>query len=55
MLGFRPTTGTYDFVYDWGKNATVQDAIWFADKIHATLEGMNVLFRMETIGNNGSD
>ncbi len=49
-LGFKPITGWYDFVYDWGNNATVEDAIWFADKIHETLKGMYVHFQLETVG-----
>ncbi len=47
-LGFKPITGMYDMVYEWGNHATVQDAIWFADKIHETLRGYNVLFQLET-------
>lgn len=47
-LGFRPLTGIYDMVYEWGNHATVNDAIWFADKIHETLRGYNVLFQLET-------
>jgi hypothetical protein len=47
-LGFRPLTGIYDFVYEWGNSATVEDALWFADKIHETLKGLDVLFELET-------
>lgn len=49
MLGFKPTHGPYDFTYDWGKNASVKEAIWFADKIHEVLKGCNVLFHLETV------
>ncbi|MEM3342314.1 MAG: hypothetical protein QW728_06435 [Thermoplasmata archaeon] len=49
MLGFKPCTGNYDFVYEWDKNATVQDALWFGDRIHAILKGNSVLFKLETI------
>ena len=49
MLGFRPTHGPYDFIYDWGKNTSVKEAIWFADRIHETLKGCNVLFHLETV------
>ncbi len=49
MLGFKPAHGAYDFIYEWGKSATVQDAIWFSDKIHETLNGCNVLFTLETV------
>jgi len=49
MLGFLPCQGSYDFEYEWDKNATIKDAVWFADKIHATLQGTNVFFKTETI------
>ncbi|MGC8692276.1 MAG: hypothetical protein ACP5RZ_04580 [Thermoplasmata archaeon] len=49
-IGFRPMTGWYDFVYEWGDHATIEDAIWFADKIHETLRGMSVYFQIETVG-----
>ena len=49
MLGFKPTHGPYDFTYDWGKNASVKEAIWFADKIQEVLKGCNVLFHLETV------
>ena len=52
MIGFRPTTGNYDFVYEWDKNATVQETIYFADKIHEILKDMGVMFRLETDTNN---
>jgi len=38
----------YDFVYDWDKNATIDDTIYFADKVHETLRGQNVRFKLET-------
>lgn len=50
MLGFKPTHGQYDFIYNWGKHATVKDAIWFSDRIHETLKGCSVLFHLETLG-----
>jgi hypothetical protein len=49
MLGFEATHGPYDFIYAWGKHATVKDAIWFSDRIHETLKGCNVLFHLETV------
>ncbi len=48
MIGFKACTGNYDFVYEWGKNATVDDTIYFADKVHEVLKDMGVLFRLET-------
>lgn len=47
-IGFKPTKGNYDFIYEWAKSAKVEDALWLADKIQATLRGMNVLFKIET-------
>jgi hypothetical protein len=47
-LGFKPTTGNYDFVYEWSKKASIKEAIWFADKIQETLKGLNVIFKLET-------
>lgn len=49
MLGFKPITGAYDFVYEWDKNASVDDAIWFGDKISEALRGYSVMFKIETI------
>ena len=50
MLGFKPTHGNYDFEYEWqDPSANVQDAVWFADKVHATLRGSKVAFQIETI------
>jgi len=48
MIGFRPCTGNYDFVYEWDKNAEVEDTIFFADKVHEVLKEMGVYFRLET-------
>ena len=49
-LGFQATKGNYDFVYDWKKEAPdVEDLVWFADKVHATLKNCHVSFSIETI------
>lgn len=48
-LGFEPTTGNYDGVFKWGRKATLDDAIYLADKVHATMKGKGVLFKMETV------
>ncbi|HUL38953.1 MAG TPA: hypothetical protein VLU38_01565 [Methanomassiliicoccales archaeon] len=54
-MGFRPTTGSYDAVYTWDKQATLDDAISLADKVVATLKGMGVLVKLETVGNNDQE
>ena len=49
-LGFKVTTGNYDFVYDWNKdNVNLDELVWFADKVHSTLKKCNVNFSIETI------
>jgi hypothetical protein len=48
-LGFQPLTGAYDYVYDWGNSTTVEEAIWFGDKIQETLKGSDVMFKIETV------
>jgi hypothetical protein len=49
-LGFKATKGNYDFVYEWDENnAGIEELIWFADKVHATLKNTNVYFSIETI------
>ena len=49
-IGFKPTKGNYDFVYDWkNESVNVEELLWFADKIHKTLKNMDVLFNIETI------
>jgi len=47
-IGFRPTKGNYDFVYEWDKSARVEDALWLADKVQVALRGTHVLFKIET-------
>lgn len=48
-LGFKPVIGEHDMVYEWGSSAAAEDAIWFADKIQATLEGFKIQFHIETV------
>ena len=49
-VGFKATRGNYDFVYDWGEEAANLDKIvFFADKVHAVLKNLKVMFNIETI------
>lgn len=47
-MGFRPETEGYDFVYDWGRSATVGETLEFADRIQTALRGSRVRFRIES-------
>ena len=49
-MGFKAEKGNYDFVYDWGEETTsVEELVWFADKVHAALKNSKVYFSIETI------
>ncbi|MDV0447729.1 hypothetical protein MsAg5_16410 [Methanosarcinaceae archaeon Ag5] len=47
-LGFKPMQGSFDYVYEWNKAATVEDVLRFGDKIHLSLMGTGVFFKIET-------
>ena len=38
-LGFKPIEGNYDYVYNWGAEADIDDILQFGDKIQAVLKG----------------
>ncbi len=48
-LGFQPMRGTHDYVYDWGRKVSVEEALSLGDKVQMTLRGMNVMFKLETV------
>lgn len=54
-LGFEPTTGNFDGRYKWDKKATLEDAIYLADKVQVTLKGMGVVFTLETVADESGD
>jgi hypothetical protein len=47
-MGFRPETEGYDFLYEWGRPATVRETLDFADRIQESLRGKRVGFRIES-------
>jgi hypothetical protein len=47
-MGFRPETEGYDFVYDWGRDVSVQESLDFADRVQLSLKGKRVCFRVES-------
>jgi hypothetical protein len=49
-LGFTVAKGNYDFVYEWDKNnASKEELVWFANKVHSTLKESKVYFTIETV------
>lgn len=47
-LGFKPMKGYHDHVYEWRKKADLGDILQLTDKVHVTLKGLNVLYKIET-------
>lgn len=47
-LGFRPLKGYHDHVYDWKKNVDLTDILELANKVHETLKGLKVFYKIET-------
>jgi len=48
-MGFRPQEGEYDYVYEWGEKADINEILGIGDKIQNTLKGMGVTFKLETV------
>jgi hypothetical protein len=48
-LGFEThEEGGYDFVYDWGREASVEESLEFADRIQTAMQGLKTYFRVES-------
>ena len=47
-LGFKPMKGYHDHVYEWGKKVDLGDILQLTDKVHSTLKGLNVLYKIES-------
>lgn len=47
-LGFEPVEGYHDHVYDWKRSVDLEDILQLTDKIHHTLKGLRVLYKIET-------
>lgn len=47
-LGFNLVRGPYDYVYEWENNTSMDDILRLGDKVHLTLSGTGVLFKIET-------
>lgn len=51
-MGFEAVRGNYDFVYNWGRRADLNQVLAIGDKVNATLKGTGVLYKIETIPHN---
>jgi len=48
-LGFEPAIGNYDYVYEWDKDADIDDLFELADQLHQTLKGTKTLYKVESV------
>jgi len=49
-MGFKPTRGHYDHVYDWGRDdVELEDILRLGNAVHETLKGFKVLYKLETV------
>lgn len=47
-MGFEPLRGYHDHVYDWGRKVELVEVLQLANKVHETLKGMKVFYKLET-------
>jgi len=47
-IGFKPTRGKYDFMYDWKRQTALEEIFKLGDTVRKTLKGSKVLYKLET-------
>lgn len=47
-MGFEPLRGYHDHVYNWGRKVDLIEVLELANKVHETLKGMKVFYKLET-------
>jgi hypothetical protein len=47
-MGFEPLRGYHDHAYDWGRRVELVDVLQLANKVHETLRGLKVFYKLET-------
>lgn len=48
-IGFKPTRGKYDFVYDWKRRVALEEIFKLGDTVSKTLKGSKVLYKLVTV------
>jgi len=48
-MGFKPIKGRYDHVYDWSRDAELDEIPRLGNAVHETLKGCKVLYKLETV------
>jgi len=52
-LGFKPIIGYYDMEYDYHREVDLDDVMTLSVKVHETLHGSGVLYKLETVSSKG--
>ena len=47
-IGFKPSVGKHDFVYDWQQEIGLEEISKLGNTVHKTLKGLRVLYKLET-------
>lgn len=47
-LGFKPLTGYHDYEYDHGGIPSIDDILGLSIKVHETLKGSGVMYKLES-------
>ena len=48
-IGFKPSFGEQDFVYQWRKQVVLPEILNFVDKVQSKLKGSGVIMKFTTI------
>ncbi|MHA1732505.1 MAG: hypothetical protein ACTSU5_11210 [Promethearchaeota archaeon] len=48
-MGFKPMKGYYDYEYDHGSSVEIDDILDFGIRVHETLRGTGVQYKLETV------
>ena len=47
-IGFKPSEGKHDFIYDWKQGIGLDEITKLRDTVHKALKGSKVLYKLET-------
>ena len=48
-MGFEPSFGEHDFVYDWKESVSMNEVLEFVDKVQGKLSGCKAILKFTTI------
>ena len=47
-MGFQPSRGKHDFIYDWKQDIGIEEISELGDTVHKALKGSRVLYKLDT-------